>query len=130
MTDAPDGKRIAELLASEVTGRTDGVLGRLRVVDVRDLPEDLDADPDGTLAYGVALDRGGADPDRIADVYALSDRVRIAVRDGLDALPEAAERADLPVRATPAEPVASVESGAAVKRAFDVLRAVARAAAE
>lgn len=116
-----DGRRIAELLASELTGRADGPLGRLAVVDARD----VECVPGtGAFAYGV-----DADGDRLAAVYVHPERIRIEVERGVeDAVAAAAER-DLPVRpvaSTPPRAVVFVESGAAVKRASDVLASAAR----
>lgn len=48
-----DPTRIAQLLASEVTGRSRGSLGRLTVVDA---DPDAEPSPGGTLAYRLALD--------------------------------------------------------------------------
>jgi len=123
-----DGTRIAQLLASELSGREDGRLDTVSVVDA-----DPDAEPDrtGTTAYRVAVRSdvvatvaiypdcaelsfvapgastpavsGGAGP---LDVAAVRERARQA---GLDT----GENGTL-VR---------VESGAAVKRAFDAVRA-------
>jgi hypothetical protein len=48
-----DGRRIAELLASELTGSQRGPLGCVTVVDA---DPDAEPTPDGTVAYGIALD--------------------------------------------------------------------------
>ena len=84
-----DGKRIAQLLASEITGHERPPLGRLSVENA-----DPDAEPslDGTFAYEVARDAG------------------LRVR------PKAVE---------PPRLLVFVESGAEVKRALPVLRALA-----
>lgn len=115
-----DGRRIAQLLASEVTGRTDGPLGALAVTDARD----VDGSTDGTFAYGVDL----ADDARLADVYVHEDRARVEVRAGVERAVVAAEERDLRVRPTATDPpraVVFVESGAEAKRASDVLAAAA-----
>jgi len=48
-----DGRRIAQLLASEFDGRSDGPLGRVAVVDA---DPDVEPAPEGTRAYDVAVD--------------------------------------------------------------------------
>ncbi|WP_247009594.1 hypothetical protein [Halorientalis litorea] len=111
-----DGRRIGQLLASEVTGRESGVLGDMAVVDA-----DPDADPtdDGTFAYRVAL---AGDP--IAETYVHPDRLRIELLTGVERGAAAAERADLRVRPKAVEPprtLVFVESGAEVKSAVDVV---------
>ncbi|WP_435346150.1 hypothetical protein [Haloarchaeobius sp. HRN-SO-5] len=118
-----DGVRIAQLLASELDGREDGHYARFAVVDA-----DRDVEPtvDGARAYDVTLDG-----EAFARAFVHPDRVRVELRRGLDAGAEAAAAADLPARPKAVEPprlVLFVESGAAVKRAGDVL--VAAAAAE
>jgi hypothetical protein len=111
-----DGKRIAQLLASEVTGRSDGPLGRLAVADA-----DRDAEPtdDGARAYD--LERDG---EPFAEVYVQPDRVRIEFREGIDVATKAAEREGLRVRPKATRPprtLVFVESGAEVKRAVAML---------
>jgi hypothetical protein len=115
-----DGKRIAQLLASEITGHERPPLGRLSVENA-----DPDAEPslDGTFAYEVARD--GA---VVAEVYVHPDRARVEIRDALDAAGVAARDAGLRVRPKAVEPprlLVFVESGAEVKRALPVLRALA-----
>lgn len=120
-----DGVRIAELLASEVDGRSDGALDRLAVVDAR---EDVVGTPHGAFAYGVELDG-----ERFADVHVHDDRVRVELRTGLDAGAAAADDAGLRVRTKAVQPpraLVFVESGAAVKRAVDALLAAVAATDE
>lgn len=142
-----DGTRIAQLLSSEIHGRTSGPLGRLAVVEA-----DPDAEPSefGTFAYGVDLtadgdeatdgaDRGEhatpADSDecadplnrRLADAYVHPDRVHLAFRMGVDAAVDAGAEAGLRTRPKAVEPprtLVFVGSGAEVKRATDVLERV------
>lgn len=119
-----DGRRIAQLLASEVTGRETGPLGSLAVVD-----PDPDVEPtaDGAFAYGI-----DASGERLADASVQPDRVVIELRRGVDAGTAAAERGTLRVRPKAVEPpraLVFVESGAAVKAAVDVLAAAAEQAA-
>lgn len=117
-----DGRRLAELLSSELHGRESGPLGRLAVVDA-----EPDAQPtaDGTFVYAVALDG-----DRLAGVYTYPDRLRIEFERGVDAAARAGDAADLRVRPKAVEPprtLVFVADGAAVKRATDVLVAVVEA---
>lgn len=117
-----DGKRVAQLLASELSGREDGALGALSVVDA---DRDADPSPDGTVAYGVAVEG-----ERVGDVALYPERVEVVLW-GLPAaaVREATRGPDL-VAADPdgafeapgeADTVLRVESGAAVKRAVDAL---------
>lgn len=120
-----DGTRIAELLASEVHGRTSGALARLAVVDA-----DRDVEPSefGTFAYGIDLDG-----ERLADAYVHPDRAHLEFQRGPEAAAEAGAAADLRTRPKAVDPprtLVFVESGAAVKRAVDVLVAVADAAGD
>jgi hypothetical protein len=115
-----DGHRIAELLASEVTGRETGPLAAMAVADA---DPDVTPTDDGAFAYGI--DRDG---DRLAAVFVQPDRAYLEFQQGVDAAVSAAEDADLRVRPKAVEPpraLVFVESGAAVKRAVDVLVAVA-----
>ena len=117
-----DGRRIAELLSSELHGREDGALDRVAVVDA-----DRDAEPsaDGTLAYRLA--RSG---DPFGEVFVHPERVRVELRSGLEAAAEAAEDAGLPVRPKAVDPPRTlifVESGAEIKRAVDAIDAAAAA---
>ncbi|MFB6165643.1 MAG: hypothetical protein ABEJ31_10835 [Haloarculaceae archaeon] len=115
-----DGKRIAQLLASELSGRESGPLGALAVVDA---DPDADPTPDGTFAYGV--DRDG---ERLADVFVQPDRARVELRRNVEAAMAAAERVRegtalraRPKAVDPPRALVFVESGAAVKAAVDVL---------
>jgi hypothetical protein len=130
-----DGRRIAELLASEVEGDRDRVPG-LGVVDAD--PE-VDPTPDGTFAYAIARESpgdvgagGGArSGERIAEAYLHPDRVRLEVRVGVEAAATAAGDRGLRVRPKAVEPprtLVFVEDGAAVKRVVPVLRAAVDAA--
>jgi hypothetical protein len=128
MTDdrITNGRRIGELLASEVTARSDGLLSGLAVVDVR---SDVEGSEDGTFAYGISLD----DRIRLADVYIHDDRARLEFRAGLDSVPEVADEVGLRARPKAVEPpraIVFVEDGGAVKRALDVVRAAVGDACE
>lgn len=119
-----DGRRIGQLLASEVRGRQRGPLGPLAVVDV----QDAEGSASGEFAYGLALSG-----DRLADVFVHEDRIRVAFRAGPETAAEAAESEGLDVRLEETDsPLALVfvASGAAVKRAVDVLEAVVEAVDE
>lgn len=113
-----DGRRIAELLASEVRGRSDGPLGALSVVDVRD----VEPTSDGARAYRIA-----AGDDRIASVHVHPEGVALAVAGGWE-IGATARAAGLAVRPADerGDTVVCVPSGAAVKRARDVLERRAR----
>ncbi len=120
VVDTLDGKRIAQLLASEIEGHDRPPLGRLSVENA-----DRDAEPtlDGAFAYEVARD-GTA----VAQVYLHEDRARVEVGAALDAAERAARDAGLRVRPKAVEPprlLVFVESGAEVKQVLPVFRAVA-----
>lgn len=113
-----DGRRIGQLLASEVRGRERGPLGALAVVDV----QDVEGSTQGEFAYGLALDG-----ECLADVFVHEERARVEFRSGLEAAAGAAEREGLRVRLEETDSrrtLVFVASGAAVKRAADVLEAV------
>jgi hypothetical protein len=140
-----DGRRIAQLLAAELRGHERGALGRLAVVDVRD----VEGSEHGTFAYGVALlppgeaaDRRNPDVaerdavDRLAEVYVHLDRARVEFRLAPDAAADAgreaaaADESGLRVRpkaTTPPRTLLFLESGVAAKRALPVFRAVVAA---
>lgn len=110
-----DGRRIGELLASEVEGRS-GPLSSLSVVEV--VP-DADPSPDGTRAFDVA-----DDDEAVASVLLLPDRVLVEVRADPDRALAAARDVGLRARPRATDPprtLVFVESGAEVKRASDVL---------
>ena len=123
-----DGKRIAQLLSSELSGREDSGLAALEVVNA---DPDATGSTDGELAYEIARtgDSGTEDGDgeMLADVYLHEDRVRIEFRAAVDAAAEAAEDVGLRIRPKAAEPprtLAFVEDGAQVKRATDAFERV------
>jgi hypothetical protein len=113
-----DGRRVAELLSSELHGRADGALARVTVVDAA---EDVDPSVDGAFAYRVE-----ADGEALAAVHVHPDRVHLAFERLQDAAAAAAADASLRVRPKATHPprtLVFVESGAAVKRAADVVAA-------
>src|SRR6056297_3044623 len=95
-----DGKRIAQLLSSEITGRETGLLADLAVVDA---DPDVDPTDDGAFAYGVDVGT-----DRVADVFVQPDRAYLDLQAGLDAGTAAAEDEDLRVRPTAGDPPRSL----------------------
>jgi len=137
-----DGRRIAELLASEVDGRVDGILDTLAVVNP---DRSVEGSPDGERAYDIerAVDGSWEDartrhaPDEsrgelLAEVYVHEDRARVEFREGQDAAAEVAGERGLRVRPKAVEPprtLVFVENGAEVKRAVDAVEAVTEAVA-
>ncbi|MHC3437024.1 hypothetical protein ACYJ1Y_02750 [Natrialbaceae archaeon A-gly3] len=116
-----DGRRIAQLLASELEGREDGELARFSVADA---DRDVEPTEDGARAYDISHDG-----DRLAQVFVHPDRTRIVFEVGPDAALEAAKAVDLrarPKATTSPRTLVFVESGGAVKRATDVLEEVSR----
>ena len=114
-----DGRRIAELLSSELDGREDG---NLEAVAVTNADRDVEPTADGARAYEVT--RGD---ERLASVFIHEDRVHLEFETGQDIAADAASDADLRVRpkaTTPPRTLVFVESGAAVKRATDVIETV------
>jgi hypothetical protein len=93
-----DGKRVAQLLASELTGLE---TGPLETVDVTDADPGADPSPEGTVAYRVTA--GG---EAVGAVVMYPDRVVV------DLTGEGSETGE----------ELAVESGAAVKRAVDAVR--------
>lgn len=109
-----DGRRIAQLIASEVTA--DATLSAVEA--------DPEAEPtlDGAFAYGVADDGG----ERVAEVYLHPDRVRVELLANPSAAADAAADAGLRVRPKAVRPprtLAFVEDGAQAKRVVPVVRA-------
>ncbi|SEH65230.1 hypothetical protein SAMN05192561_12116 [Halopenitus malekzadehii] len=142
-----DGVRIAQLLASEISGDA----GRLRDLQVTDADPDVEPTLDGALAYRIVrvreadaadgpercepapdVDEESATADAIddtttiAEAFVQPDRVRLEFRVGVDAVAEAAEAADLRVRPKSVRPprtIVFLEDGAAVKRVRPALDA-------
>jgi hypothetical protein len=130
-----DGKRIAQLLSSEIASREDSGLDALEIVNA---DADVEPSPDGGLAYEIARKGGetgdeaddetaGKADDVLASVYVQEDRVRIDFREEADTAAETAESAGLRVRPKAVQPpqtIVFVEDGAEVKDATDVFVAV------
>lgn len=122
--EATDGKRIGELLSSEIHGHERGVLGGLSVVDADREVEPSEA---GAFAYGVATD-GAAENRRVADVYVHPGRIHVEFRESAETAAETADAEGLRVRPKAVEPprtLVFVETGAEVKVVLRVVRAVA-----
>ena len=120
-----DGVRIAQLLASELTGGG----GHLADVTVTDADPDVEPTTDGAPAYRVRLDG----EDAIAAVFVHPDRARVEFTAAPDAAARAGDAADLRVRPKAVRPprtVAFVEDGAEVKRVLPAFVAVVRARSE
>ncbi|WP_293032614.1 hypothetical protein [Natronococcus sp.] len=114
-----DGRRIAELLASELDGREDGAL---EAVSVANADRDVEPSADGARAYDVE-----AGDDRLARAFVHPDRLRLEFERGRELAAEMATELELRVRpkaSTPPKTLVFVESGAAVKRATDVVDAI------
>lgn len=113
-----DGKRIAQLLASEIEGNG-GTLASLAVTDA-----DVDVEPtaDGAFAYAV-----GDGDERISEVYIQEDRARVEFLVGQDVAAEVGEKQNLRVRPKAVRPprtLVFVEDGAQVKRILPAFEAV------
>jgi len=135
-----DGTRIAQLLASELTGNH----GSLATAVVVDADPGVEPTADGALAYRVALvstpeaitrERGqttldetvDADLRPIASVYVQPERARIEFLVTPDIAAEAARGANLRTRPKAVEPprtLVFVEDGAAAKQVLPVFEAV------
>lgn len=127
-----DGRRIAELLSSEIDGREDGHLERLAVVDA-----DADVEPtaDGARAYDVEREgeEGSEGAVLFARVFIHDDRAHVEFERGQERAAEAAESSGLRVRpkaTTPPKTLVFVEDGGEVKRASDVFDAASRSLEE
>ncbi len=138
-----DGKRIGQLLSSEIHGHERGALGHLSVAEA-----DTDVEPtsEGAFAYGIDFsavetdDKSEPETDgksesgtdgkneRIAAVYVHPNRIRAEFETGVETAINAAGSADLRVRPKAVEPpraLVFVESGADVKLLLNVVRTVA-----
>ncbi|GAB7020136.1 hypothetical protein [Halostagnicola bangensis] len=122
-----DGRRIAELLSSELDGREDGHLEHLAVVNA-----DADVEPtaDGARAYDVEREGESGETTRFARVFIHDDRAHVEFERGQDRAAAVAESSGLRVRpkaTTPPKTLVFVEDGGEVKRASDVFDAASRA---
>lgn len=125
-----DGKRIAQLLASELTGLSTGPADRL---DVEDADPDAEPSAEGTYAYAISWDGN-----RVGEVFVHERVARIDLSDGdtagggppaglavnigdneVDA--DVTEAEGISLTMADGSPRITVEYAAAVKRAVDVL---------
>lgn len=110
-----DGVRIAELLSSEVMGRS-GPLARIAVANAN---PDVEGTVDGEFAYDVTRDG-----DRVARVYVHESRVRLEIVADPSRALELARGVRLRARPRATDPprtIVFIEHGAQVKAASDVL---------
>lgn len=119
-----DGKRIGQLLSSEIHGHERGALGHLSVTEA-----DTDVEPtsEGAFAYGINFSTVETD-ERIVAAYVHPDRLRVEFQTGVETAAGAADSAGLRVRPKAVEPprtLVFVESGAEVKLLLNVVRTVA-----
>lgn len=120
-----DGKRLAALLSSELTGHENPPFDR---VSVANADPDVEPNEAGARAYDVRLDG-----EHLGVVYVMPGRARLELFDGLEAAEHEAEQRGLrtrPVGGQPPKVLMFVETGAEVKRAFDVVGAAADAASD
>ena len=80
-----DGRRIAQLLASELRGHERGPLGRCAIVDA----QDVEGSEFGEFAYGIEFDPNSGERVRLADVFVHDERARVEFRTGVDAAVDA-----------------------------------------
>jgi len=106
-----DGKRIAQLLASELTGIETPPMDR---VDVVDATPDAEPSPAGTEAYGVAVDG-----ERIGTVTVVPDAAVLSLDGPVPA--DFEPRDGLAVESDGDQFAVRIEYGAAVKDALDLL---------
>ncbi|MFO7832983.1 MAG: hypothetical protein R6V31_02730 [Halohasta sp.] len=137
-----DGTRIAQLVASELTGDR----GALDQVVVAEADPDVEPTPDGAFAYRVdhiadpaaiaVGDRGGttvdADAERttLASVFVQPERARVEFVVAPDVAADAAAEAELRVRPKAVDPprtLVFVADGAEAKRVMPVFRTVVAA---
>ena len=116
-----DGRRIAELLASELDGLGDA----LADVTITDADRDAEPTPEGAFAYRVTLEREAQTA--LAAVFIQEDRARVEFLVAPDVAADQAHEEGLRVRPKAVQPprtLVFVEDGAEVKRAVAVFEAV------
>ena len=139
-----DGTRIAQLVASELTGDREALAG----VVVADADPDVEPTADGTLAYRVAHvadpaaitvgDRGQTTVDEgvdaelmtLAEVFVQPERARLEFTTAPDSAAEAAAEAELRTRPKAVDPprtIVFVEDGAEAKHAISVFTNIVEA---
>lgn len=115
-----DGRRIAQLLASELDGRTDRGLDR---VAVSDADPDVEPSPTGARAFDVT--ESGA---LVARVLVQPEQLLVEIPVGPEAVEAAVADRDLElVRPASGDAHVIVPDGAAVKRVVPVIRAAIEA---
>jgi hypothetical protein len=116
-----NGRRIAQLLASEVDGRTDGELDSLSITEAN---TEVEPTVEGAFAYGIRVEEK-SEKQQIASVYVHPDRVHIEFSADYESVVAAAESEGLRVRPKAVHPpktLVFVEDGAQVKRAVSVVK--------
>ncbi|WP_436911836.1 hypothetical protein [Halosimplex marinum] len=108
-----DGKRIAQLLSSELSGRDRGTLGDVAVVDA---DPDAEPAPEGTVGYGVTYR-----DERVGTVRLYPGAAELSVRADPSLAERVADAVDGPDLSVTDSGSVRIESGAAVKRAVDAL---------
>ena len=142
-----DGTRIAQLVASEITGDRESLAG----VVVVDADPDVEPTDDGALAYRVAHvsdpdavavgDRGettidervDAERTTLAEVFVHPERARVEFAVAPDVAAEAAAEAEIRVRPKAVDPprtLVFVADGAEAKRVMTVFKSVTAAIGE
>lgn len=123
-----DGPRIAELLAAELEGRVDDGLGSIAV---RNVDPDVTPTADGARAFDVVrraddpeADESDPEGDRLARAYVHGDFLRLEFEDADEVATETAASVGLDGRSADEPGSLVVDSGAAVKRATDVVQIV------
>lgn len=110
-----DGKRIAQLLSSELSGLERGPLSEVAVVDA-----DPDAEPSSDGAFAFAVEHEGS---RVGEVTLYPEAAAFRVDVAAETVREAVSGSDLSAEADDGGVVLRIESGAAVKRAVDAFEA-------
>lgn len=109
-----DGRRIAQLLASELTGLERGPLGDVSVVDA---DRDVEPTADGAFAFGIEIDGRS-----LGEVYVTPDTARLTLAERRTV---ETDREDVTVEESSADSgeqtVVVAHSGAAAKVLADVL---------
>ncbi|MFC7202466.1 hypothetical protein ACFQJC_02995 [Haloferax namakaokahaiae] len=116
-----DGKRIAQLLASELTGHEDA----FSLLEIVESDPDVEPTDDGAFAFGV-----NHGDERVAEVFVQPDRARVEFVSHPDLAAEHASEADLRVRPKAVRPprtLVFVEDGAQVKWLLPTFRALVAA---
>lgn len=115
-----EGRRVAELLSSEVTGRKDPPFDKLEVTDA---DTDVEATTDGARAFDISQEGS-----RLGRVFIQPDRARVELTTNAVAAREALSETDLRWRVAGGKPpriIVFLPDGVAVKRVLPVLAATA-----